>query len=175
MENLEKWSLFPLRSSRKYLSGSARRDTMRMTCIFKNEDYSNNRELKEAAWFSYSLSVDDSNYLILWWSSDHENMKKERPCKNQVRQRILDYETDTRVWFCQGVGGLCEQPLIVRNCGVTWLLWPLYAEPPASQHKAPTVENIIRMVVAALVLVTLLILLLEAWHSNRAEKHVNRR
>ncbi|XP_051062981.1 leukocyte immunoglobulin-like receptor subfamily B member 4A isoform X2 [Phodopus roborovskii] len=51
----------------------------------------------------------------------------------------------------------------------------LVSESPASQHKANTVENFIRMAMAALVLVTLVILLLEAWHSKKVEKRVTRR
>ncbi|XP_036032539.1 leukocyte immunoglobulin-like receptor subfamily B member 4 [Onychomys torridus] len=40
----------------------------------------------------------------------------------------------------------------------------LFTEPPASLHEGHTVENLIRMIMAALVLVTLVILWLAAWH-----------
>ncbi|XP_038196588.1 leukocyte immunoglobulin-like receptor subfamily B member 4 isoform X1 [Arvicola amphibius] len=52
---------------------------------------------------------------------------------------------------------------------------PTENEPSASQHEGHTIANLIQMVVAALALVTLVILLLEAWHSKRVEKHVTRR
>ncbi|XP_037055469.1 leukocyte immunoglobulin-like receptor subfamily A member 5, partial [Peromyscus leucopus] len=48
-------------------------------------------------------------------------------------------------------------------------------EPTASQHKSHTVENLIRMIMAALVLVTLVILLLVAWHSKKMEQDTTRR
>ncbi|XP_028719090.2 leukocyte immunoglobulin-like receptor subfamily B member 4 [Peromyscus leucopus] len=48
-------------------------------------------------------------------------------------------------------------------------------EPPASQHKSHTVENLIRIIMAALVLVTLVILLLVAWHSKKMEQDTTRR
>ncbi|XP_057618789.1 leukocyte immunoglobulin-like receptor subfamily B member 4A isoform X1 [Chionomys nivalis] len=45
----------------------------------------------------------------------------------------------------------------------------------ALQRGGHTIANLIQMVVAALALVTLVILLLEAWHSKRVGKHVTRR
>ncbi|XP_076420616.1 leukocyte immunoglobulin-like receptor subfamily B member 4A [Peromyscus maniculatus bairdii] len=48
-------------------------------------------------------------------------------------------------------------------------------EPTASQHESHTVENLIRMIMAALVLVTLVILLLVAWHSKKMEQDTTRR
>ncbi|XP_049988524.1 immunoglobulin superfamily member 1-like [Alexandromys fortis] len=49
------------------------------------------------------------------------------------------------------------------------------SESSALQHEGHTIANLIQMVVAALALVTLVVLLLEAWHSKRVEKHVTRR
>ncbi|XP_057616345.1 leukocyte immunoglobulin-like receptor subfamily B member 4A [Chionomys nivalis] len=49
-------------------------------------------------------------------------------------------------------------------------LTPTENEPPASQNQHHIVENLIRMFVATLVLVTLVILLLEAWYSKKMEK-----
>ncbi|XP_052568517.1 leukocyte immunoglobulin-like receptor subfamily B member 4A isoform X2 [Peromyscus californicus insignis] len=48
-------------------------------------------------------------------------------------------------------------------------------EPPASLHEGHTVENLIRMIMAALVLVTLVILLLEAWHRKKMGIDATRR
>ncbi|XP_076425115.1 leukocyte immunoglobulin-like receptor subfamily B member 4A [Peromyscus maniculatus bairdii] len=48
-------------------------------------------------------------------------------------------------------------------------------EPTASQHERHTVENLIRMIMAALVLVTLVILLLVAWHRKKMEQDTTRR
>ncbi|XP_076425191.1 leukocyte immunoglobulin-like receptor subfamily B member 4A isoform X2 [Peromyscus maniculatus bairdii] len=48
-------------------------------------------------------------------------------------------------------------------------------EPTASQHESHTVENLIRMIMAALVLVTLLFLLLVAWHRKKMEQDTTRR
>ncbi|XP_076783519.1 leukocyte immunoglobulin-like receptor subfamily A member 6 [Arvicanthis niloticus] len=47
-------------------------------------------------------------------------------------------------------------------------------EAPASHHQDHTVENLIRMVLAALVLVTLVILLLEAWNFKKVEQDATR-
>ncbi|XP_028630882.1 leukocyte immunoglobulin-like receptor subfamily B member 4 isoform X2 [Grammomys surdaster] len=43
-------------------------------------------------------------------------------------------------------------------------------EAPALQHQGHTVEDLTQMVMAALVLVTLVIVLLEAWYSKRVEQ-----
>ncbi|XP_028630876.1 leukocyte immunoglobulin-like receptor subfamily B member 4 isoform X2 [Grammomys surdaster] len=47
-------------------------------------------------------------------------------------------------------------------------------EAPASHHRDHTVENLIRMVLAALVLVTLMMLLLEAWNFKKLEQDATR-
>ena len=62
-----------------------------------------------------------------------------------------------------------------ENFGVILLLWPLYADAPASEHRGQRSENLIRMVLAALVLVTLVMLLLEAWTFKKVEQDWTRR